>query len=144
MDTQYNKNLIYRAGTIPYIVENNQIQMLFMRPTADFTEFLYQIGKGKVEEEDETHLAAALREGKEELGLFVGNIILTEEVGIFMGRTTIFVNKIKNKDLFGLPSDETESTRWMTMEEFEIEGRPLHVPVVQSAIRLIQKIENMW
>lgn len=138
------KQLVYRAGTIPYIVENGQIQMLFMRPSdSEYGGFTYQLAKGKVEEDDTSHLDAALREAKEEVGLFIGNVIRTEEVGVFMGRTTVFVTKVRNKNMFGEPSFETESVKWMTPEQFQLEGRELHRPVVQSCVRKIKKIEGL-
>ena len=91
---EYRK-LVYRAGTIPYhIDESSTIRMLFMKPSdSTFGGDAYQIGKGRVED-GEDHRSAALREAKEELGLFIGNTILTEEVGVFMGRTTMFIAKI--------------------------------------------------
>ena len=143
MIIEHQRVLVYRAGSIPYIVENGQIQMLFMRPSFhEFGTFTYQIPKGKVEEDDVDHLAAALREAKEECGLFIGNVIRTDEVGVFMGRTTIFVSKVKSKDMFGLPSDETESVKWMTPEQFQLEGRDLHKPTVSAVVRFIQKLEG--
>ena len=144
MEQKREKNLIYRAGTIPYLVEEGQIQMLFMKPSdIEFGGDMYQICKGKVEDEDETFLDAAMREAKEEVGLFLGNVIITEELGTFMGRTTVFISKVKNKHMFGEPSFETESVRWMTPEEFQTEGRDLHRPVVAAAVRRIKKMENM-
>lgn len=144
MNVEHQRVLVYRAGAIPYIIEDGQIQMLFMRPSFhEFGTFTYQIPKGKVEEDDENHLLAALRECREEVGLFLGNVIRTDEVGVFMGRTTVFVTKIKNKDMFGLPSDETESVKWMTPEQFQLEGRDLHRPTVSAAVRLIKKLEGM-
>lgn len=138
------KHLVYRAGLVPYIVENDgTIRMLFMRPTNhEFGTFTYQLAKGKVEDDDETFYDAAIREAQEELGLFKGNIIRTEEVGTFMGRTTVFVSKCKNKDMFGMYSDETESTKWMTLEEFIEEGRPLHTSVIGSVYRKIMMMEQ--
>jgi ADP-ribose pyrophosphatase YjhB (NUDIX family) len=156
-----NKTLVYRAGTIPYVVENGEILMLFMKPScAEFggslvetvhpdgtttSEFVakWQIAKGKVEETDETTKAAALREAKEEVGLFIGNVLLTEEVGVFMGRTTLFVVKVKDRDMFGSPGYETEDVAWLTENQFIVEGRSLHAPVVQAAVRMIKKLENM-
>lgn len=137
-----DKKLVYRAGVIPYIIENGDVLMMFMVPS----EPAYggqepQLAKGKVEE-DETMMQAALREGAEEVGLFKGNCIITEEVGLFMGRTTVFVSKIKDKDMFGSPGFETESTMWLTLEQFMEQGRPLHKPVVQAAHRTILKIES--
>lgn len=144
MIVEEKRQLVYRAGTIPYIIEDGKISMLFMKPSdVEFGGDKYQIAKGKVEPEDETHLSAAIRECREELGLFVGNIVKTEEVGVFMGRTTIFVTKVKNKDMFGEPSFETESVKWMTSDQFQTDGRDLHKPVVLAAVRKIMKIENM-
>lgn len=143
MNVEHQRVLVYRAGNIPYVVENEQIYMMFMVPSnQEFGGSDPQLAKGKVEE-GETHKECSIRESKEELGLFVGNIIFTEEVGVFMGRTTVFVSKIKNKDMFGLPTDETASTHWLTPEQFEHEGRILHRPVIAAAVRLIKKLEGM-
>lgn len=136
---------VHRAGLIPYIVENGEIYMMFMKPTAEVAEWSgdnFQIAKGKIEN-DETAAIAAMREAQEELGLFRGNVILTEEVGVFMGRTTVFVSKVKDKNMFGLPSDETSDTCWMSEAEFLADGRALHQPVVQSAVRVIKRVENI-
>lgn len=145
INTQYDVNKVWRAALIPYIIEDGEIKMMFMKPSSDVAEWSgtsFQIAKGKIEK-GETAEAAAVREAHEELGLFRGNIILTEEVGVFMGRTTVFVSKVKDKDMFGLPSDETSDTTWMTENEFIAEGRLLHQPVVQSVVRLIRQIENI-
>lgn len=134
---------VFRAGLIPYIVEDGEIKMMFMKPTAEVAEWstdTFQIAKGKIED-GETAEGAAIREAHEELGLFRGNVVLTEEVGVFMGRTTVFISKVKNKDMFGLPSEETSDVTWMTEDEFLEHGRTLHAPVVQAAVRLIKKIE---
>lgn len=139
-----NQDLIYRAGMIPYFVESDgSIQMLFMIPSNyEYGGKCFQIAKGKVESEDTSFYNAALREAKEELGLFSGNIISAQEVGMILGRTALYVAKVKNKDLFGLPSDETLATKWMSLSEFkESEGRDLHKPIVSQCHRLIQKIE---
>jgi len=59
---------IYRAGLIPYIVENNEIMMLFMKPSdSKYGGNLFQIAKGKLEK-DESFEQAAIREAGEELG----------------------------------------------------------------------------
>lgn len=138
----YNKTLTYRAGTIPYIIEDDELKMMFMRPSdPEYGGDAFQIAKGKVEDGEATE-AAALREAKEELGLFVGNTSLTEELGTFMGRTTIYVARVKEKDLFGEPSFETGEVAWLTLTEFLAIGRDLHKPIVQAAVRLIERIES--
>ena len=142
---QHEVKKVFRAGLIPYIIEDDQILMMFMKPTADVAEWsgdCFQIAKGKIED-GETAEAAAIREAHEELGLFRGNVVLTEEVGVFMGRTTVFVSKVKNKDMFGLPSDETSDVAWMTEDEFLEEGRDLHKMVVQACVRAIKRIEGL-
>lgn len=137
------KVLVYRAGTVPYIIEDGQVHMMFMRPSNE----LYggnelQLCKGRVEDGEDTK-TAAIREAKEELGLFVGNVLLVEEVGTFMGRTTVYLAKIKNRDMFGLPDEETAETAWLTLEQFMEVGRDLHKPVIQAVHRQICRIEQM-
>lgn len=139
----YDKVLVYRAGTVPYIVEDGQVIMMFMRPSNElYGGNQFQLCKGRVEEGEDMQ-TAAIREAKEELGLFVGNVLLIEEVGTFMGRTTVFLAKIKNRDMFGLPDEETADTTWMTLEQFMADGRDLHKPVVQAVYRQICRIEQL-
>lgn len=137
---------IHRAGTIPYWVEpgTNQIYMMFMRPSnPEFGGFFFfQIAKGRIEDGEDAK-TAALREAKEELGLFIGNVSLVEDLGLFMGRTTIYVAKIKSRDMFGEPSFETADTTWMTVEQFDQLGRDLHRPVVRAAYRKIALLEGL-
>ena len=134
---------VKRSGVIPYIIENNEILMMFMKPSdGKFGGDVFQIAKGK-HEEGETALQAGLREASEELGLFEGNIIETHDLGTFLGRTSIYITKIANKDLFGDPCDETEEAAWLTLEQFEEVGRDLHKPVVKAAVRLIKKEEGI-
>lgn len=130
---------ISRSGVIPYIIENDEIKMLFMKPSdPKFGGSEFQIAKGK-HEEGEDALEAGLREAGEELGLFKGNIVESYDLGTFMGRTSVYVVKVKDKELFGDPCFETSETRWMTPEEFACEGRDLHKPVVKAAVRLIKE-----
>lgn len=152
---------VHRAGTIPYYVDEDEVvHMMFMKPSdpvfggceeivehADGTTSTvfvsrYQLAKGKVED-GESYYDAAIRESKEELGLFVGNIEYTEFLGTFMGRTHVYVSKINDVDMFGEPSFETESVVWMTLDEFLAEGRDLHKPTVQAAHRLICQLEKL-
>ena len=73
------KKLVYRAGVIPFIFEGDQLLMMFMRPShPDYGGDQLQIAKGKVEDNEDTK-ETALREGREELGLFKGNIEYTAE-----------------------------------------------------------------
>jgi 8-oxo-dGTP pyrophosphatase MutT (NUDIX family) len=136
------KKIIYRAGVIPYIIEDGEVKMLFMRPSdGKYGGDVFQLAKGKFEE-GETAEEAGLREASEELGLFSGNVEQLTELGVFMVRTTVFVAKIKDKDHFGEPHFETKEVKWMTAKEFQNTGRDLHKPIIKAAIRKIEKLEK--
>lgn len=141
--SSYGVPKIYRAAIIPFIVEDNKLLMKFMKPTdTEFGGDAFQLAKGRVEL-NETNEQAAIREGQEELGLFTGNIVQIEEVGNFMGRTTVFIAEIKDREMFGEPSFETAETSWMTLEEFNEVGRELHRPVVEAAYRQILRMLDL-
>jgi 8-oxo-dGTP pyrophosphatase MutT (NUDIX family) len=134
------KRKIYRAGVIPYLEVDGEIHMMFMKPAnPKYGGKTYQISKGKVEEGEKIE-DAAKREAKEELGLFVGNVLEFSSLGEWLGRTTFYVAHIKDKEMFGDPHFETGSTAWLTLEEFIKEGRDLHKPVVKAAHRKMKKI----
>lgn len=141
-----NSKVVYRAGVIPYIIENeDSIKMMFMMPNdpkGKIDRECFQIAKGKIEEGEDTE-EAAFREANEELGLFKGNIISTHDLGTFLGRTHLYLAEIKDVDMFGDPHSETKETTWMTPDEFEKDGRQIHKAVVKAAARVIQsKIKN--
>lgn len=134
---------IFRSGVIPYIVERGVIKMMFMKPTvAKYGTDSFQIAKGR-QEKNETLLETGLREASEELGLFEGNILETYDLGTFMGRTSIFITKMKDKKMFGDFCDETAEVKWMTNEEFQKEGRSLHKPIIKACQRLIMDKEGL-
>jgi 8-oxo-dGTP pyrophosphatase MutT (NUDIX family) len=130
---------IYRAGLIPFIRINNNIEMMFMKPSdSTYGGTKYQIAKGKVED-GESFKDAAIREAKEELGFTMLNSIgEVHDLGNFLGRTQFYTVEIKNKDMFGLPHFETQSTKWMTEDQFLKTGRTLHNSIVKAAIRMIK------
>lgn len=147
-EQDYIRPKVYRAGMVCYrIVEgktgDDSIEMLFMRPSdPTYGTDTFQLPKGRIDE-GETALEAAIRETKEETGLFMGSLLREpEEVGIFMGRTTMFTCKVEYDALFGEPSFETAETKWMTIHSFLNEGRELHRPVVQAIYREILRLEG--
>lgn len=129
---------IYRAGVIPYILDNfGNVEMLFMKPSdPKFGGDKFQVAKGKVDG-NESAIEAAWREGREELGLFKGNVSDVQHLGTFLGRTNVFIMKIKDKNMFGDPDFETAETKWMNVDEFSDIGRDLHKPMVKAAYRMI-------
>ena len=137
------KKKIYRAGIIPYHIQDGKVHFMFMKPSdPKYGGSKFQIAKGKVED-DEDHRDAATREGGEELGLYKGNIEDIHAVGQFLGRMSIYIAKIKDKTMFGDPHFETSATIWMTMDEFDKDGRDLQRPIVRAAQRLVDKKENV-
>jgi len=133
---------VHRAGMILYYISetDQQINMLFQKPSnPKYSGPTYQLCKGKIEK-GESALDGALREAQEEVGLFKPNIVGSPyNLGIFLGRTTVFVAEISDPTMFGESDDEVEATRWMTNSEFQVEGRPLHKPIIKAAHRWISE-----
>lgn len=136
------KEKIFRAGLIPYIVDD-EVEMLFMRPSdSKYGGNQFQIAKGK-REDGESDRIAAIREGREELGFTMLNAATdVKELGNFLGRTKIYVVKVKDKNMFLDTDSETGETKWLSLEGFIQEGRDLHKHVVKAAGRLILKMEK--
>lgn len=126
---------VYRSGLIPYwIDESNEIHMMFMKPSDPiYGGDQFQISKGKVEDQEDFQ-TAAIREAQEELGLLECNIIgPVWFLGTYLGRMSIYVCRIEDVHLFGIPGEETGAVDWMTMDQFKREGRELHLPIVSAA-----------
>lgn len=137
------KKIQFRAAMIPYLIENGEVYMMFMKPS----ETLYggdqfQLCKGVVEE-GEDYRTAALREGAEELGLREENILSVTELGNFLGRTTVYVAKVKDRTSFDFPHYETDETVWLSCDQFLKVGRDLHKDIVQLAEQVIRKEEDL-
>ena len=131
---------IYRAGLIPFILEGDEVHMMFMKPShPKYGGDTFQIAKGKQENGEDIE-ETALREAGEELGLFRGNVKEVGNVGEFLGRTTVFVAQVNDRGMFGDPHFETGEVQWMTLEDFMRDGRDLHKPVVKAAHRKILKM----
>lgn len=136
------KKKVNRGGLIPYIIKDGQIRMLFMKPSrAKYGGDQFQIAKGK-QEEGEDIGQTAIREAQEELGLFMANVIQSECIGVWLGRTTVFIAEVSDENMFGDPTtpDEVKEVKWLTLKEFMSTGRGLHKPVVQAAHRKIEKL----
>jgi len=141
------KKKVYRSGMLPYYVKEEngsfQVYILFMRPSdAKYGGNEFQVAKGK-QEEGENPKQTAYREAKEELGLFSGNVEHDFHLGNFLGRTEVFICKIKDPDMFGDPHFETAETKWLTPWEFKKVGRDLHKPIVDAAFRWIRRKEKI-
>lgn len=135
------KNKIYRAGLLPYCTnDSGDIEFLFMKPAdPQYGGDQFQIAKGKIEE-GESDKEAAVREASEELGLLTDNIVKVFKLGVFLGRTTLFVARIRDRGRFNTPHFETGETKWMTAIEFCKMGRSIHIPIVIEADDFIRSL----
>src|SRR5690606_5341748 len=116
---------------------------MFMKPSDPrFGGPDWQIAKGRVEGDDD-NITTALREGEEELGLKEDNINYVSEMGMYLGRTSVFVCFVKNKNDFGHFHYETGDVIWLTLKEFEEHGRDLHKPIVRAAEEFILRTHQM-
>lgn len=137
------KEKIYRAGMIPFHVdENGEIKMKFMVPSDQrFGTGDPQFAKGRIEK-NENHEEAAMREAQEEIGLKEDNVNWMYYLGIFLGRTHMYICEVDSKENFDTPHYETERTHWLTLEEFEEHGRELHRPVIREAYMTFNVIKE--
>lgn len=135
-----------KAGFIPYIKEGDTVQFMFMIPSlAQYGGTLPGIAKGGVDA-GESIKSAAIREGKEELGLKQSNIkTSTIKLG-WTGEITgmqetydfsVFLGEIKNKLDFDEPHFETGKVEWLTAEEFAKRGRRNQMHIINAISRLI-------
>lgn len=134
-----SKRKIHRAGVVPFYIDNGSILMMFMKPSnQEYGGEKYQLIKGKVEKGESNH-EAAFREAEEESGLKSSNVNNFFKIGVFLGRTTVYAAEIHDPEDFEDHTDETESTKWMTLEQFLEEGRKLHKNVVRNVYEAIEE-----
>ena len=134
-----NRN-VFRAGIIPYFINPDKtIKFMFMQPSdSKYGGSDWQMAKGRVEGDDD-NITTALREGGEELGLKESNIKLIQELGLYLGRTTVYICEVKDKDDFGEFTYETGQVTWLTAKEFTEIGRDIHQSIVQDALVRIKE-----
>lgn len=134
-----------RAGLIPYFNDNGVIKMLFFIPSDPaYGGDQPQIAKGRVDRGEDIQ-TAALREASEELGLKLSNVINTKLItkDLLSGMTAnnyefhLFASEVKSMEDFTDYGYETMETKWLTMEEFKIQGRETQIDLVQKAYNKI-------
>ena len=134
-----NKSEINRAAMIPFCVEDNKFYFLFMIPSDEnFGGKEWQICKGAIDLE-ETELDAALREGREELGLKESNIKDVHKIGTFQ-KMTVYACSIANIDDFDIPQYETAETKWLSEKEFNEIGKKWQKFIINITDLRLQKI----
>lgn len=138
-----NQSKPNKAGLIPYILTKDGPKFLFMvssdpRYGGEFP----MISKGFIEP-GETHIGAAIREAKEELGLIEGNVCGEfYHLGTFTNNgadIVVALVKVTDPMNFNLPHYETAYTVWLTLSQFENYGRKNQVKIIQLAYDSIMK-----
>jgi 8-oxo-dGTP pyrophosphatase MutT (NUDIX family) len=141
------KSKTIRAGFIPYIIEDDEPVFLFMVPSdGQYGGLDPQIAKGRVEDGEDVK-GTAIREAEEELGLKFGNLKMdtvqkTSEKQITGMTATytmvIYIGEVKSKEDFGKFHYETESTHWLTYEEYKVKGKKSQMEFVTEAYNQIK------
>jgi ADP-ribose pyrophosphatase YjhB (NUDIX family) len=122
-----------RGGVIPYRKFNNEIKMLFMKPSnSKYGGEKYQIAKGHIDDSDVSIKHGAFREAKEELGLRKENVKNILFIGEFLNNINIYICEVINLDDFLEYTDETDSIKWMTYKEFMNNGRTIHKEIIKT------------
>jgi len=132
-----------KSGVIPFYRDNkNIIHMYFMVPSDPaYGGIDPQIAKGDVDD-GESLREAAMREGKEELGLREKNVLSVIDCGSNSNlKIHVFAAEVANAIKFDKPHFETGKTHWLTMDKFKIRGRKIHLAAVTQAY---QKIQNYY
>lgn len=143
---------LYKVGVIPFCTTSTgEKRMMFMIPSDPaYGGSDPQVAKGG-HKEGENPLAAALREGEEELGLnarnFTGNVMVLPFYQIKNGKRQypmrVFLVEVNTQTDFDDFHYETGSVEWLTGPEFAERGRKPHRAVVAAAWEVIDNIESV-
>lgn len=157
-----------KAGVVPHMQKEQGLVYYVMKPSAkrpDLPPPQFQLCKGTrmAQGEDgkwrdikeggliahaEPLVQTALREGMEEVGLVLENIIALYDVGVhgFASATTgqkkeawFFTAQMSNNADFTKPDASTEECAWMTLDEFAIAGRPDHHYILSQIESLLKE-----
>jgi len=141
----------HKAGLIPYYKDNDEIRMLFMVSSdPDYGGPDPQVAKGEVDAGEEI-ADAAVREAQEELGFntynAVPNTFARAWEDVITGKfdrfyLTVYCVEVQDPDNFSEPHYETARTVWMTLDEFEGQGRRVQIPVVEAVASLAQDAQT--
>ena len=143
---KFQKAIQDRAGLIPYIIEGDNIEMMFFIPSnPDFGGYKFQIAKGRVDQ-GESPQNAAIREAEEEIGLDKENIkkvtlvsekLLTGSEG-YEYTLYLYAVEVKNKSDFNQFESETKETGWLTIDDYSKYGRGSQFKLVNKTHKLIR------
>jgi 8-oxo-dGTP pyrophosphatase MutT (NUDIX family) len=135
--------VIFKAGVIPYIIENDQIKMLFViSSNVWFGGKQPGIAKGGAEA-NEKPIETAMRECEEEIGLTKENFssIIEGAKEFIQGEASSYPFYVYAAKLESVPqirlSDEIGAVTWLTMEEFRQIGRKSQLGVVEKTYNKI-------
>jgi 8-oxo-dGTP pyrophosphatase MutT (NUDIX family) len=137
-DTDESK-LRFKAGVVPYVIQNGIIKMLFMVPSdAAYGGTQPCISKGG-SDPGETPQQTAVREGEEELGLpaSIYTQVYPSAKARIAGMTSSYDFYVFAGQMKSMPSKipfghEVGAVHWLTMEEYQKYGRKNQLALVQQ------------
>lgn len=141
---------VEKAGIIPWRLVDGEIQMMFMISSdPKYGGSKPQISKGYVDSEDGSSKNAAIREGKEELGLKLENTRYEKHSVNMVTRGHIqdersytfalYEVEVVSQFDFDEPHFETAFAVWLTAPQFMEHGREEHKELVKQAFVRIAK-----
>lgn len=132
-----------RAGIVPFLADGRCLFFVSSDPKYGGSD--PAIAKGRVDSGEDAK-AAAVREGREELGLRRDNMATQPWLG-WSGEISgqeesykfeVYAVLMKDEDAFDTPGKETAHTVWLTRSEFTTKGRKSHGQIMD---RILDKIE---
>lgn len=123
------------------VVINSRNQILLREPTNHFGGAAWTFPKGKIDK-GETVQEAALREVLEETG-YSGTI--TQRIGSFLGTSSITTYFLMiNPKKVGNPDSETNSLRWVSLEEASNYLKMSPTQIVQNRdLKILEKVKEI-
>lgn len=129
-----------KAGVIPYVY-NNGFEFLFMVPSnPNYGGYEPQIAKGKVDK-GENIQDAAIREGREELGLTTYKSIHYLGQYKFRNPLHMYSMELNNKQL-NTPHYETKKVVWLKYNQILENVRTEQLPIIVDCVNKILSLEK--
>lgn len=149
MEKKTTNKPISKAGIIPIRIVKNKVEMLFMRPNDPKGVWggeIFQIAKGGIED-TENALNAAVREGREELGIVISDFLhVPQLIGTrpyFENELTVFGVIVNPKPKLQATTFETLDVKWLTPLKFAEIGRREQIWAVAEATKRIDKWQKL-
>lgn len=135
---------VTKAALIPFRGSRAHLEMMFMLPADPFYgSHYFNIAKGHIDG-DESSLEAALREGREELGIILSGSEQIAKVGCFhvhgfqsAYHMDVYTCQVDATTTFATPHFESSDAAWLSYRWFKRHGRTSQLDVVGATHKYI-------